>query len=129
MSIEALRNEARHALHDTLSVPAKLFLKADLATAYDITVRRHTKPGTVGDLAGTNLNYAETHDEEEKLVFLVEEFADIAGAPGRPTRGSLVVVSATEGYWVENVLPPHGITVKAEVVRANEADLAGKETP
>lgn len=130
MSISRIKATARQALHSFMGRPAMLYL--DPAVERDaaaITVRHHEKAAMVGDLAGTSLNYAESHDDQETVVFWCEQLEPLVGATASPPRGALVVLSATEGYWVDNTRTRYGQTVTAEVTPASEADLAGKTTP
>lgn len=96
---------------------------ADAPDDYErITARAHSKRGQIGDLPGTNLNYAEVVDRAEKLVFLFSELP-------APKRGALIVFTATEGYWIDVVDPPDGITVSATVNRASVQEMLGIPTP
>jgi len=129
MSIEGIRKSARKTLHNFMARPATLYLDPNIEPPAPITIRHHEKPGLVGDLAGTNLSYAENHDDEETIVFWCDELAPIIGEPASPPRGALVVLSATEGYWVDNTRPRYGQTVTAEVTPATTAELVGKTAP
>lgn len=93
-----------------------------------IAVRLHGKTSKIGDIAGTNLNFAEQHDRIEKLIFWREELL-AAQELDRPTRSAFVVFSADEAYLVDNVLPPDGQTVTAEVTRLDPEDYADKLPP
>ena len=84
MSIQAIREQARKALHETMARPANLFLNASATDAHGITARYHAKSGLVGDLSGTNLSYAETHDDEETVVFWRSQLVPLFGEPGTP---------------------------------------------
>lgn len=123
MSIQDIKERARKSLHDTMSRPARLFLDPTSGVALEITARYHAKPGLVGDLKGTNLSYAENHDDVESVVFWREELIPTLGYPGIPTRGSLVLFTDVEAYWVDNVMPPDGQTIRAEVTRAAFEDI------
>jgi len=129
MSISRVKATARAALHSFMGRPAMLYLDPAVEPPAPITVRHHEKAALVGDLAGTNLSYAETHDDEETVVFWCEQLEPLVGATASPPRGALVVLSATEGYWVNNTRLRYGQTVTAEVTPASEAELAGKTTP
>lgn len=126
MSIEAIRHHARKALHDTMSRRASLFLTASDTTPDEVTARYHSKTGLVGDLKGTNLSYAENHDDVEKVILWRSEIVELTGEPGIPPRGALLVFDETEGYWFDNVLPPDGQTVSVEVTRASTADITAR---
>jgi len=75
-----------------------------------------------GDLAGTNLSYAQNNDRTFTVLFFRDEVPD-------PARGALVVLSATEGYFVDNVELPDGLTVTANVTVADATDLVGRTLP
>lgn len=129
MSISRIKETARRALHDFMGRPANLYLTSASAEFHAITVRHHENTVMVGDLAGTSLSYAENHDDEETVVFWCDQLVPVVGAAASPPRGALVVLSATEGYFVDNVKPRYGQTVTAEVTPASESDLAGKTAP
>lgn len=120
---------ARAALHDFMGRPAMLYLDPAIEPPSPITVRHHEKSALVGDLKGTNLSYAENHDDEETVVFWCDQLIPLVGAGASPPRGALVVFSATEGYWVDNTRPRYGQTVTAEVTPAATSDLVGKTVP
>lgn len=129
MSIDGIRATARKALHDTMARPAMLYLDPALDPTGQITVRPHSRATQVGDLAGANLSYAETHDRETTVVFWRDQLVPYTGAPGIPPRGALVVLSDEEGYYVDSVRPPDGPRVTAEVTRASASELAGRTLP
>lgn len=124
MTFDALKRRSRGLLHRTMARPVYYF--ADAAQAPDIwqcaSARLHGKRGQIGDLPGTNLNYAEIIDRAEKVVFLVAELPN-------PVRGALVVFSPSEGYWLDAVDPVDGVTVSASVVRATATELSGLSAP
>lgn len=92
-----------------------------LAEPILVKVRPHTKRGVIGDLPGTNLNYAETFDRQERVVFMHDEII--------PAAGSLVVLSATEGYWIGTLEPRDGLTITANVTSADPNELVGLTLP
>lgn len=129
MSISRIKASARQALHDFMGRPAILYLDPAAPATGEITVRHHEKMAMLGDLSGTNLSYAENHDDEETVVFWCAQLEPFVGIMASPPRGALVVLSAVEGYYVDNTMPRYGQTVTAEVTPASEADLVGKTTP
>lgn len=129
MSIEAIRKQARKALHDTMSRRADLYLTATDTEPAEVTARYHSHTGLVGDLKGTNLSYAETHDDVEKVVLWRSEIVELTGEPGIPPRGALLIFDETEGYWFDNVLPADGQTVSVEVTRASQTDITARLNP
>ncbi len=102
--------------------PVSYYASVDIPSPTYIVVgaRVFAKPDMAGDLAGTNLSYAELHDRSERVRFWHDEVP-------APSRDALVIFTATEGYWVRNVLPDDGLTVDCEVVRAEESELVGYE--
>lgn len=124
MSIADIRKSARRSLHDFMGRPAAYFADPHTAApeAVAITARPHSKTAKAGDLAGTNLSYAETHDRKETIVLWREQISE-------PARNAAIVFSADEGYFVDNVLPPDGQTVTVEVIRCVGSDLDGLSDP
>lgn len=129
MSISQIKATARAALHGFMGRPATLYLDPAVEPPAEITVRHHEKSSLVGDLSGTNLSYAENHDDEDTIVFWCDQLTPLVGAEAAPPRGALVVLSATEGYWVDNTRLRYGQTVTAEVTPASASDLVGKTVP
>lgn len=122
-NIQAIREKARRALHKAMQRPASYYQSPNLGGAPTLVrVRVHSKPNMTGDLAGTNLSYAENRDRAFSIVFMRDE-VEI------PKRGALVVLSETEGYFIDNVDLPDGITVTATVTVADATDLAGRVMP
>lgn len=121
--IQAIREKARRALHNAMKRPASYYVdpKEPVAPVL-VHVRPHGKKNLTGDLAGTNLSYAENRDRVFSVIFFREEVA-------APVRGALILLSATEGYFVDNVELPDGLTVTANVTVADVDDLAGLVLP
>lgn len=125
-----IKHAARQVVHDTMGQPASFYRETGDPDPVAITARPHSKHGLIGDLAGTNLNYAETADREETVIFWRDQIVERVGiATGIPPRSSLVVFSEDEGYWIDNTRPPDGDTVTCEVVRASAEELAGRTLP
>lgn len=120
MSISDIQNNARQALHAHMARPASLY-GADGNLVGLVTVRKIVKPKNVGDLAGTNLSYAEFSEAPTKLIFLVSEHS--------PARHEKVVLSATEGYFIDTVDPVDGLTQTVAVSEMSATELAGKTLP
>lgn len=80
----------------------------------------------VGDLAGTNLSYAEQLEHPTELVFWNTDLTD---ASLELDRGNLIIFAATEGYYVDVAHPKDGHTQKVEVSPISEADLDGLTLP
>lgn len=117
----AIKERGRRALHATMGRPAYYYESAN-ATPVALTVRYHSAVARAGDLAGTNLSYAETHDRAESVIFLWEDVP-------APKRNSTILFSPDEGYEIREVWPRDGITVTATVIRASAAKLSGKLSP
>ena len=79
-----------------------------------------------GDLAGTNLTYAEVQENRTRIVFDAEALAQ-AGVLLK--RRDAVVRTATEGYVIDTVMPRDGITTTCEVTRMSASELIGKILP
>lgn len=130
MSFRDIKFAARQVVHDTMAQPASFYAIPSTSEPAFITARPHSKRGQIGDLAGTNLNYAEDFDRKERIVFWRDQLLLIPDVPGSvPPRGALVIFSADEGYFVDSVEPPDGQTITAEVTRAEAENLAGFEDP
>lgn len=63
----------------------------------------------LGDLKGTNFNYAEIEDNTPRIEFLTDEI--------EPAKSAYVSVERGVAYQIDTVLPPEDITVTANVVR------------
>lgn len=115
-----LRQRARRTLHEVFKVPALYYSPAAVVPTGHF-VRVHEKFDAVGDLAGTNMSYAEGVEPLPRIVFVDESFT--------PARGSVVIVSATEGYRLEYADPKDDISHTAPAVRLTTEELTEFETP
>ena len=115
-----LRQRARRTLHEVFKVPA-LYYGPAAVTPTGHFVRVHEKFDAVGDLAGTNMSYAEGMESMPRVLFLDEAF--------KPARGAVVVISATEGYRLEYSDPKDDISFTAPAVRLTAEELTEFETP
>ena len=128
MSIEALRQRSRRVLHDKMGRPAVYYPTPKVngsegePEGQDITARKNLKVGQTGDLAGTNLSYVENRDMDETLTLWTEQVPE-------PRRNSLVIFSATEGYFIDAVDPVYDQTISCIVLRAPQSDLNGLRDP
>jgi hypothetical protein len=107
MSVDALYFALPYAEGDTQVIP--------------ITVRVHDTPVVLGDLKGTNFNYAEMEDNAPRIVFMRDEI--------EPVRGMIVSVEPGVAYRVDTLRAPNDITVTARVVRLREQETAGLPVP
>lgn len=125
MGFAGVQATARAALHGFMSREASFYEVAG-ATPETITARRQNAPKLVGDLAGTNLSYAEVQERPTTVILWVAEL-ETAGV--EVSRGSLIIFTSTEGWYVDNVMPPDDETVTVEVAPLSDGDLAGKQLP
>lgn len=104
--------------------PASFYQDSDTVSPEPITVRRHSAPKMVGDLAGTNLSYAEVHERPTTVVLWNGELEGF-----KIKRGNRLILTATEGWYVETSLPPDGDTTTVEVTPMRPADMDGLTLP
>lgn len=121
MSLRAVREKARRALHTAMRVPAHVYEPGETIPRR-LYVRVHRKWLEQGDLKGTNFNYAEVEEKNPRVVFMREDIAN-------PTRNTLVIVAADEGYRLGQTEPPDGITITAEAVPMTAREFEGREPP
>lgn len=121
MSFRDLKAKARRDLHDRMKVPAYYFAPGSAVAAL-CDVRVHTKLNKQqGDLAGTNFSYAEQEEHIPALLFWRSQID--------PDNKAVVMISADEGYRVNHVRQPDGLTVTAEVVQLTAAERAAYTYP
>ena len=84
--------------------------------------RAHSKRGQIGDLPGTNLNYAEMIDRKERVILWREDIP-------APVRLAIIVFGVDEAYWVDSVDPPDGQTVTVNVTMATAGEIIGLPIP
>lgn len=106
--------------------PASFYEDAGVVAPTTIDVRTHYAGKRVGDLAGTNLSYAEQLEHPTELVFWNDDLV-LAGV--ELDRGNLVIFGAEEGYFVDVANPKDGQTTKVEVSPMSPAQLTGKTLP
>ena len=123
-----IKAKARENLHTHLSRAVTLTypVSPGVTEARDVTGRYHSEMKPVGDLAGTNLSYAETIERPAQIVFWQAELDDL---PVDLSRGFKAVFSATEGYFIDNVHPVDGLTRKADVTPLRSDELSGLYMP
>ena len=130
MSFRDIKFAARRVVHDTMAQPASFYAIPGTSEVAFITARPHNKRGKVGDLAGTNLNYAEDFDRQERVVFWLGQLQGHPDCPlGLPPRGALVIFAPDEAYFVDTVEPVDQQTVTAVVYHATAEQVVGFETP
>lgn len=116
-----IKNRARRDLHSRMLVPAFYYGPLDGMVARAINVRVHTKFDALGDVKGTSFGYAERIESVPKLIFMREEI--------EPVLHAVIVISAEEGYRVNVIEPPDGITRTAKVTVLTAGDLARYISP
>lgn len=119
--IRHIRNKARRDLHVAMQVPAYYYEGKVEDGYFPITVRLNSKPQDVGDIQGTGFNYATINETANIAKFLRDELT--------PIRNAIISVAPDEAYAVDNVFPPNGITIFAEVKRLSAAECAGLDYP
>lgn len=120
MSIADIQSRSRLALHAQMKRPVSVYDKSGVLVGLSYA-RRKVDTKAVGDLAGTNLSYAEVQEPVSSLIFMLSEHA--------PARGQMVVFAATEGYYLDTLDPVDGLTQTAQVSRMSDEELSGKIPP
>lgn len=125
MTIADVQASARRALHDHMARPATYYLASGVLSGL-CHVRIVENPVKTGDLAGTNLSYAEVQEVRIRVIFDRDELTSLGVNLARNDR---VILAADRGYVLDNILAPDGLTVSAEATRMTAAELAGKTLP
>lgn len=131
MSWADAKKKARQAVQDTFSLSV-IFYETSASTptveADTVSARIHDKSAPVGDLAGTNLSYAEVMERPTRAIF---EAVDMVGR--NLQRGSMIVgknyMDQIVGYHVENLHPTDGLTKTVDVTPLSDTELSGKLLP
>lgn len=120
--------EGRRALHEHMSVPALYFADPFVDDPLLITVRVHEKWVALGDLKGTNFNYAETADTAPRIIFLrsgaMAPYTNI-----EPERGRIVSIEPGVAFRIDTVLPPDDISVTATAIALDPSDTLDFPVP
>lgn len=121
VSLREIKAQARRDLHEAMQVPAYYYATDD-GPPQQCSVRVHTKfDAKLGDLKGTSFSYAETQAQVPKLIFWLAEID--------PSNMAVVMISAAEGYRVDNVHPRDGATCTAEVSILTAEERAAFQYP
>lgn len=121
MSFRDIKAKARTDLHAHMRVRA-LYYAPGSAVGVPCYVRVHTKLNKQqGDLAGTNFSYAEQEEHIPAVLFWRSEID--------PDNKAVVMISADEGYRVNHVRQPDGLTITAEVAQLTRSDLLAFAAP
>lgn len=91
-----------------------------------VHIRTVENPVKTGDLAGTNLSYAEVQEVRVQVIFDRAELESLGIAVAR---NDMVVLAVDRGFVLDNVLPPYGMTTSAEVTRMSASELVGMTLP
>lgn len=112
--------DARRQLHDYMSVTAVAWygdVPTDPADLIPLTVRVHEKWLALGDLKGTNFNYAEVEAIAPRMIFMNDQII--------PDRDLIVSVEPGVAFRVDRTLPPDDITTTGVVIRLEEDETVG----
>lgn len=121
MSWRTIKREARKQLHEHMKVSA-LYIPPG-GSPQPVFVRIHTQMDVqLGDMAGTNFNYAERQEITPRILFMRDQVS-------MPLRNAVVSVAPGEAYRIDNVRPPDDISIIAEVSRMLVAETAGLPVP
>lgn len=117
-------NDARRQLHDYMSVEVVYFegpYDPLTTVCQKVTVRIHDKFLALGDLKGTNFNYAEIASISPRVIFMLEEV--------EPQRDFIISYKAGLAYRLDNPLEIDGPTQTVEVVRLRKDQTEGFPLP
>ena len=120
MGLRDIKNKARLDLHEEMKVPAFYFPPGSFVAA-PCFVRVHSMFRALGDIQSNQVGLAEREEMVPRLVFLASEIV--------PARAGIITISATEGYRIDVVQPPDGLTITAFVVPLTVTQLAGLTYP
>ena len=115
-----IKRKARRALHTRLLVPALYIIDGE--APIPVNVRLHTKFDALGDMKGTNFNYAERVDTLPRILFMRDEVV-------MPARGAYVSVEADEAYSIDYADPADDISITAFVTPLLPAELEALNLP
>src|SRR5688500_16180295 len=126
MSLREIKAKARRDLHEAMRVPALYLPEWPIPEGEELDpiprhVRVHTKFNALGDVAGTNFNYAETLETTPKLVFWREEL--------NPSEHGVVSVELGEAYRIGPVEPKDGLTITVTVTPLPASQAVGLPVP
>lgn len=111
----------RGDVHGLFAVPA-FYIESPGADPVPCNVRIHGQNAMHGGLQGTNFHYAEREDFDVKLRFDTSEITS-------PTRGSIVTISATEGYKLDRRQYGDDGYVYCPATVLDAADMVGLRYP
>ena len=120
-SFRDIKRKARRDVQKHLRVPA-YYLVSGEAEPVACFVRLHTKFGALGDMAGTNLGYAEREEILPRIILWREEIP-------QPVRNAIISVEEGEAYLIDHVQPADDLTITATVVVMPASEAAGLPYP
>lgn len=126
-SFRDIKRKSRIDLHRHMQVPAMYYAPnpstpGSFLDPVLISVRLHLKDKMLGDMPGTNFNYAERAEPIPRILFLRVQVE-------KPVRNAIVSIEEGEAYRVDFIEPPDDISVTAHVKRLTAAEAAGLATP
>lgn len=135
-TLRELKTRARADLHQAMQVAALYCIENPdyvlpvvdpdipryITTA--VNVRVHYDFGALGQLPGTNIQFAEREEIKPQLIFLRSEVPN-------PQTHAVVSVSPDEAWRIDHTDPIDWITIKAHVIRLTAPQIAmgGYPTP
>lgn len=119
-SFRDIKRKGRRDLHKRMLVPAFYIVEGEEPLL--VHVRVHTKFDALGDMKGTNFNYAEREDVLPRLLFMRDEVA-------MPVRGAIVSIEPHEAYTIDHTDPPDDISITAYVTPLLRQELEQADLP
>lgn len=116
MGIDEIRQLSRTALHRGMQRPAFYYDPKTLLPV-PCLIRVHTKFEAKGDVQGTSFRFAERKEETPKAIFLRADGI-------RPQQYAVLMLSAEEGYRINNVDKPYRETVTVALTELPTKELA-----
>ena len=126
MSFQDIKTAARRTLHTEMRRRA-YYIPLGETDHEEIYVRVHSVWKALGEVKGTNYDYAEIEDRPSEAIFDRTELATLGLSD--PSRGGFLSLSSEEMYWVEATQPPDGEFITATLKRLLAAERVGKVFP
>lgn len=120
MSLRDIKNKARSDLHEGMKVSA-FYCPPGSESIVPCFVRVHSMFRALGDIQSNQVGLAEREEMVPRLIFMASEII--------PARAGIVTISATEGYRIDIVQPPDGLTITAFVIPLSPSQLVGLPYP
>ena len=121
-SLADIKRTARRRLHEGMSSEAYYLedVFADTLSPVSMRVRLHRSFVALG-AESVQKNLGNIQEDVTRIVFLAGSVA--------PVRDAVFMLSNGEGYRIDEVLPPDGVTVTAEVVQLTVEEAEGLPFP